>query len=191
MGIATAIKILGIILCGASIIGSERLSKIEAKLRHQLQEPEKVLFGGKKVSDFLGVLGFVVHILFFVLLFLFFVYLSLGDPLPKQVADFLASIRQVNLSNIVKIILCFILTSLIIRPFIIMTSIGSIPPDFQTLYLWVIGILYLITTAILRIISFLYLLFDKQIQKRKIESTLVVLGIILSISGELIGNFIR
>lgn len=154
MEILTAIKILGIILSGASIIGSERLSNFEAKLRIWIKSPD--FFLKDKVYGIFILLGHGTQLLCFLLLFMFFVYISFGIPFPKEILDSLAVIR--HLHPVIKVTLSLVLASMLIHPlFTFITPYGQIPPDFYTLATWVFVIFALIVTVILGTVTFPYL----------------------------------
>ena len=201
MAILTVIKVFGIILCGASIIGSERLSKIEEELQLRLKEPEKNLFGEKFINFFFYFGLMIFKIIFFVLLFLFLVYVSLGIILPKPVTELLIEIQlfisHIYLNIVLKIILCFLIAYSLAPPIEIPLAVAGagwyikIPLDSHSLFSIVLLILYWIITLLLRLIAIPYLWLDKQVKKRKVESTLVVLGIMLAIAGEILGNFVK
>jgi hypothetical protein len=242
-------KIVGIILSGLSLIGSERLRRWEDKLRTSLGRESINHQIGKIIEKIQFGLGAPLNIIR-VIYIIFSIYLT--QFLMEIILYFLAPIvlnTIVLLPSAISIVpLFYLFSSMIIFGFYILTIAlfsktedqnpeGSIDegyihplydfaikvlvlfmgvPFFVLYKVWrkitviafgsilyfllalipatlarVLNILRHLIEAILSILALPYLWLDKQVQKRKLESTLGVIGVLVAIMSEIASNLVK
>jgi len=243
-----AVKIIGILLSSAGVVGASRLNIWEMKIRESLGVgkvrglAEKI---SEKLSDFLNIIitGFVALLNFFttrclgclfkvigvigsIWLFVYLISIKNSDTIgvifstalaSVAIAFFLWIILNVNSnedSPIKKVADFFLLlaigltTILLFIPMAIVGFIGSLfsgesgenasdillkPVSWllETLIVVLAFIIRLVITIFLRLLIAPYTLLDLFVQKQKWESTLIVIGVIVTVLSEVLGTLFK